>query len=111
MHVTTGLKEIVLPPQASKKMQVWIRSRHLVCEGSFFVFETVETSTIDRFSECVKCLGGTVIGVNPIRKVWIGTHRKVVLYRVKASLHTPHHDLKQYWIKYGGFRTRFDERT
>jgi phycoerythrin-associated linker protein len=35
----------------------------------------------------------------------------VILYRAKASLQTPHHDLQHYWIKYGSFRTRFDERV
>jgi phycoerythrin-associated linker protein len=100
----------MLPPNAEKKMQSWIRSRHVICSGNFFILETVEYSTIDRFTECVESLGGTLISVEPIKKVWIGNHRQVILYRVNASLHTPHHQLKQYWIKYGGFYTRFDER-
>lgn len=101
----------MLPPLASKKMQAWIRSRHLICSGNFFIFETLEYSTVERFEECVKGLGGTFISVEPVRKVWIGNHRQVILYQAKASLHTPHHDLKQYWIKYGGFYTRFDDRS
>ena len=106
-----GLREIVLPPEASKKLRVWIRSRHLICEGNFFIFETVESSAIDRFSECIRSLGGTVISVQPVKKVWIGSHRRVLLQRVKASLLVPNNDLKQYWIKFGGLRTRFDERA
>ncbi|MEM6445542.1 MAG: CpeR family transcriptional regulator [Cyanobacteria bacterium J06642_2] len=101
----------MLPPEAQKKMQAWIRSRHLICSGNFFVFETVENVTVERFGQCVRSLGGTVISVEPVRKVWIGNHRQVVLLHAKASLHTPHHDLKQYWIKYGSFQTRFDERA
>jgi phycoerythrin-associated linker protein len=101
----------MLPPQACKKMQCWIRSRHLICSGNFFIFETVEYSTVERFADCVKSLGGTLISVKPLKKVWIGNHRQVILYQAKASLHTPHHDLKQYWYKYGGFYTRFDERV
>ncbi len=108
MPTLTAVK--MLPPQAEKKLQHWIRSRHLICSGNFFIFESVEYTAIERFSECVQTLGGTVIVVQDLKKVWIGKHRKVVLYRVKASLHTPHHDLKQYWVKYGGFYTRFDER-
>ncbi|NEQ38994.1 MAG: CpeR family transcriptional regulator [Okeania sp. SIO3I5] len=100
----------MLPPIAEKKLQGWIRSRHIICSGNFFLFETVEYSTIDRFTECVQTLGGSLISVKPLKKIWIGNHRKVVLYQAKASLHTPHHDLKQYWVKYGGFYTRFDER-
>ncbi|MBC6420024.1 MAG: CpeR family transcriptional regulator [Prochloron sp. SP5CPC1] len=101
----------MLPPVASKKMQCWIRRRHLICAGNFYIFETLEYSTVERFEECVRSLGGTLISVDPVRKVWIGNHRQVILYQAKASLHTPHHDLKQYWIKYGGFYTRFDNKT
>ena len=100
----------MLPPEAQKKLQAWIRSRHLIRSGNFFIFETVEYSTIENFQDCVKALGGTVICVEPTKKIWIGNHRRVVLYQARASLHTPHHNLQQYWIKYGSFRTRFDER-
>jgi phycoerythrin-associated linker protein len=101
----------ILPPEAQKKMQGWIRSRHLICSGNFFVFETVDFSAVDRFSECVTALGGTVISVDPVDKIWMGDHRQVILYRAKASLHTPCHALKQYWLKYGGFRSRFDAQA
>jgi phycoerythrin-associated linker protein len=100
----------MLPPVARKKMQAWIRSRHLICAGNFFIFETVEYSAIERFEQCVTRLGGTLISVEPVKRVWIGNHRQVILYQAKASLHTPHHDLRQYWFKYGGFSTKFDER-
>jgi phycoerythrin-associated linker protein len=98
-----------LPPEAKKKMQGWIRSRHLICSGNFYVFETVDYGAIDRFTLCIEGLGGTLISVVLVGKVWMGDHRQVVLYRARASLHTPCHELKQYWIKYGSFRTRFDE--
>jgi phycoerythrin-associated linker protein len=100
----------MLPPIAAKKMRCWIRSRHLVCSGSFFIFETVDYSAVERFSDCIAALGGSVISVDSIGKLWMGDHRQVILYRVKASLNTPHHDLKQYWLKYGSFRTRFDSQ-
>jgi phycoerythrin-associated linker protein len=98
----------MLPPEAKKKMQCWIRSRHLICSGNFFIFETVDYSAVERFSDCVTALGGTFISVEPVDKIWMGDHRQVLLYRAKASLHLPCHTLKQYWLKYGGFRTRFD---
>jgi phycoerythrin-associated linker protein len=100
----------MLPPTARKKLQCWIRSRHAICSGSFFVFETVDYSAIERFSECIAALGGTVITVDCVGKIWMGDHRQVILYRAKASLHTPNHDLRQYWIKYGSFRTRFNQQ-
>ena len=100
----------MLPPIAEKKMQCWIRSRHIICSGNFFVFETLDYSAIERFSDCIMTLGGTVISVNSIGKIWMGDHRQVILYQAKASLYTPHHNLKQYWIKYGSFHTKFDPK-
>ncbi len=107
MTITT-VRVGMLPPIAEKKLKNWIRSRHAICSGNFFVFETVDNSTIERFSECIEALGGSIISIDSVGKIWMGDHRQVILYRVKASLHTPHHDLKPYWIKYGSFRTRFD---
>lgn len=101
----------MLSPTAQKKLQVWIRSRHVICTGNFFIFETVDSMAIDRFSQCVAALGGSVISVDSIGKIWIGGLRPVILYRTKASLHTPHHQLKLYWIKYGSFRTKFDPQV
>jgi phycoerythrin-associated linker protein len=100
----------MLPPVARKKIQTWIRSRHLICEGQFLIFETLESSAMERFEECISSLGGSLISVELSKRVWIGNHRQVMLYKAKASLNTPHHDLKQYWFKYGSFHTRFDER-
>jgi phycoerythrin-associated linker protein len=100
----------MLPPHAEKKLQVWIRSRHVICTGNFFIFETINYTAIDHFSECVAALGGSVISVDSIGKIWIGDLRPVLLYQIKASLHTPHHQLKQYWLKYGSFRTRFNSQ-
>lgn len=98
------------PIQAEKKLRSWIRSRHLICSGNFYHFETVEYSAVERFSECIETLGGVVINVEPVKKIWIGNHRQVLLYRTKASLHTPEHALRSYWSKYGSFYSRFDER-
>jgi phycoerythrin-associated linker protein len=100
----------ILPPEAEKKLQNWIRSRHLICVKNFFIFESLDYSAVERFATSIRALGGTVINITTADKIWMGDHRQVLLYRAKASLYTPCHDLKQYWIKYGSFRTRFDER-
>ena len=100
----------LLPPLAQKKLQGWICSRHLICDGNFFVFESVDQGAIERFSSCIRTLGGSLISVQSVGMVWIGNHRQVVLYRARASLYTPCHSLKQYWIKYGSFYSRFDAR-
>ena len=94
---------------AKKRLQSWIRSRHVIGSGNFFVFETVDYSALERFNECIAVLGGAVISVDLIGKIWMGDHRQVILYQAKASLHTPNHDLRDYWIKYGSFRTRFTQ--
>jgi phycoerythrin-associated linker protein len=103
-------KAVMLPPVAEKKMQQWIRSRHLICSGNFFVFQTVDAAALERFSLCIEALGGTLISVEPIDKIWMGAHRQVILHQAKASLHSPCHDLKRYWLKYGSFYTRFDPK-
>ncbi|MDJ0705139.1 MAG: CpeR family transcriptional regulator, partial [Leptolyngbyaceae cyanobacterium MO_188.B28] len=76
---------------AKKRLQSWIRSRHVISSGNFFVFETVDYSALERFKDCIAVLGGAVISVDLIGKIWMGDHRQVILYRAKASLHTPHH--------------------
>jgi phycoerythrin-associated linker protein len=104
------LQVTMLPPVARKKMQAWIRSHHLICSENFFIFETFDYPAVERFEECIVSLGGTLISVEPVKRIWMGNHRQVVLYQAKATLNTPHHELKQYWFKYGSFYTRFDER-
>ncbi|MGL5058354.1 MAG: CpeR family transcriptional regulator [Microcoleus sp.] len=102
---------MVLPPIAEKKMQAWIRSRHLIFSGQFLIFETLDYPAVERFEQYITSLGGCLISVEPVRRVWIGNHRQVMLYQAQGSLHTPHHELRQYWFKYGSFQTRFDERA
>ncbi len=100
----------MLPPVAKKKMQGWIRSRHLVCNDNFLVFETFDGSTIDKFEECVSSLGGELLSVEPLKKVWRGRHRRVILYQAKATLNTSNHPVHQYWYEKGSFYTKFDDR-
>ena len=58
----------MLPPTALKKMKCWIRSRHLICAGNFFILETLEYSTVERFEDCICSLGGSLISVDAIKK-------------------------------------------
>ncbi|BAZ07790.1 CpeR family transcriptional regulator [Calothrix sp. NIES-3974] len=100
----------MLPPEAEKKLKSWIRSRHLICDGNFFIFDTIDYSCIERFHTCISALGGSLISVDTIDKIWMGDHRQVFLYRAKASLNVPCNQVRQYWFKYGGLYTRFDKR-
>lgn len=99
----------MLPPIAKKKMQGWIRSRHLICSGNIFIFETFDCATIEKFEECITSLGGKLICVNASKKVWRGSHRRVILYQARAKLDVNNHSLKQYWYEKGSFYTRFDD--
>ncbi|BAQ63870.1 CpeR family transcriptional regulator [Geminocystis sp. NIES-3709] len=107
-NVTLGEKVTSL--SATKKLQVWIKSNHLICDGNFFVLETVEYSMVERFEQYITILGGSLISVESRKKITIGNRRQVILYQAKASLHTPYHDLKEYWHKYGSLSTKFDRR-
>lgn len=100
----------MLPPVAEKKLRSWIRSRHLICSGNYFILESFEISTIERFGDCIETMGGTLICVNTIGKIWVANQRQAILYQAKASLLTPNNPIKQYWIKYGAFHTRFDAK-
>lgn len=100
----------IIPSLAIKKLQTWIKSRHLICSANFFVLQTVEYSMIERFEEYITTLGGSLISVESLKKVPIGNHRQVILYQAKASLHTPHHQLKEYWQRYGGISSKFEQR-
>lgn len=98
----------ITPICAIKKLQIWIKSHHLICHGNFFVLETVEYSMVERFEQYITILGGSLISVESTKKIPMGNHRQVILYQAKASLHTPHHDLKEYWEKHGSLCTKFD---
>lgn len=39
------------------QLESWIRSQHLICRGTDFIFETVDQSLIERFEHCLLSLG------------------------------------------------------
>jgi len=94
--------------KAREKIKNWIRTRHIICQGNFFIFESLEYPTIERFEKYLSSLGGTLIVVNAVKKVWIGNHRKVILYQAKGTLYSELEEFKQYWFKYGGINSRFE---
>jgi phycoerythrin-associated linker protein len=100
----------MLPPVAIRKMQTWVRSRHLICSQKTLIFETFDYPTIENFEECLISLGGKLISVEALKKVWRGTHRQVILYQAKGTFNTPNHPIQQYWYERGSLYTRFDER-
>lgn len=118
MTISSGLSERVLPPIATKQMQNWIESGHLICSGDFFIFESSRYSKIELFAECIACLGGIFISVEPIKKICLNNRKQGILYRAMASLQEFDAegtlrvcDLKQYWLEYGRVYSRFAEET
>ncbi len=99
----------MLPPVAEKKMRTWVRSRHLICQKNKLIFETYEYPAIDRFEECLMSLGGELVSVNPLKKVWRGNHRRVILYQATGIFESPNHPIQQYWYENGSLYTRFDD--
>ena len=100
----------MLPPVARKKMQSWVRSRHLICTNNKIIFESYDYSAIERFEECLISLGGELISVDILKKVWRGNHRQVILYQAQGRFDSPNHAIQQYWYENGSLYTKFDER-
>ncbi|NBV69332.1 MAG: hypothetical protein EBR69_01235 [Synechococcaceae bacterium WB4_2_0805] len=44
-------------PKVEKQLKEWIRSHHLICVGTDFVFETIDQTQLDRFENCLEALG------------------------------------------------------
>ncbi|NBQ20092.1 MAG: CpeR family transcriptional regulator, partial [Actinobacteria bacterium] len=40
-------------PKVEKQLKEWIRSHHLICVGTDFVFETIDQTQLDRFENCL----------------------------------------------------------
>ncbi|TGG83840.1 MAG: CpeR family transcriptional regulator [Aphanocapsa feldmannii 288cV] len=97
------------PSQATAKLKGWMRSRHLICCGHFFVMESVDQSLIDRFCNCIEILGGTLITVEASGRWAMGPGRHVVVLRARATLLGRSSELITYWAERGGRHTRFEE--
>ena len=46
--------------EAEKQLKTWIRSQHLICEGTDFIFETVDQTHLEKFERCIEAIGGRV---------------------------------------------------
>ena len=91
-----------------KQMKSWIRSQHLICEGSDFIFETVDQTQLEKFEICLEALGGRqsikVVGNS------MGPKRSFKILRATASVPRPGgENLVTYWAKRGSKSTRYSE--
>jgi len=97
---------------AHRLLKMWIRSQHLICEGTDFIFETVDQSHVERFEQCMLDCGGHVREVRAVGNWPMGTNRSFKVLRAVASIPRPGgEELVQYWARRGCRTTRFSEIT
>ena len=48
------------------QIKSWIRSQHLICEGSDFIFETVDQTQLEKFEAIMESMGGRVRAVKAV---------------------------------------------
>tara|TARA_B100002052_G_scaffold221130_1_gene203101 strand:- start:3010 stop:3315 length:306 start_codon:yes stop_codon:yes gene_type:complete len=95
---------------SEKQMKAWIRSQHLICEGSDFIFETVDQTQLDKFDSCIQSIGGRIRSVKAVGNWPMGPRRSFKILQAIASVPRPGGErLVTYWAKKGGKETRYAE--
>ena len=93
-----------------KQMKAWIRSHHLICVGSDFIFETVDQTQLDKFDLCIQAVGGKIRTVKAIGNWPTGPRRSFKILQATASVPRPGgENLVTYWAKKGSKATRYSE--
>ncbi len=94
----------------NKQLQSWIRTQHLICQGTDFIFETVDQSLLDRFESCLDALGGHVLSVKDVGHWPMGPRRSFKILRAVARVPRPLcNETVSYWATYGSSQTRYSE--
>jgi phycoerythrin-associated linker protein len=95
---------------AEKQLRTWIRSQHLICQGTDFIFETVDQAQLERFESCLGAMGGRVREVKAVGNWPMGPNRSFKILRAIASVPRPGgEELVQYWASRGANKTRYSE--
>ena len=93
-----------------KQLKAWIRSQHLICEGSDFIFETVDQSQLEKYESCLKAIGGRIRSIKAVGNWPMGPNRSLKILRATASVPRPGgEELVTYWAKKGQSMTRYSE--
>ena len=74
---------------SENQLRVWIRSQHLICLGTDFIFETVDQAQLERFERCLEAIGGSIRTVEDVGNWPIGPNRALKILRATASLPKP----------------------
>jgi len=92
------------------QLRAWIRSQHLICLGTDFIFETVDQAYLERFERCLEAIGGSIRTVEAIGNWPMGENRSFKILRATASVPRPGGErLVQYWAIRGSSQTRCSE--
>jgi len=95
---------------AEKQLRRWIRSQHLICVGTDFLFETVDQAQLDRFEQSLEALGGHIREVKAVGNWPMGPNRSFKVLRALASVPRPGGEkIVQYWASRGSNQTRYAE--
>ncbi len=92
------------------QMKSWIRSNHLICDGSDFIFETVDQTQLDKFELIIESMGGRVRNIKAVGNWPMGPRRSFKILRASARVPRPGgEELVTYWAKRGSKSTRYSE--
>ena len=95
---------------SNKQIKSWMRSQHLICVGTDFIFETVDQTQLEKFEQCIEKLGGRVRTVKAVGNWPMGPNRSFKILRAIASVPRPGgEELVTYWAKKGSNQTRYSE--
>ena len=93
-----------------KQIKTWIRSQHLICDGTDFLFETVDQTQLEKFELCIELMGGKVRAVRAVGNWPMGPNRSFKILRAIASVPSPGgEEFVTYWAKKGSQQTRYSE--
>lgn len=96
--------------EAEKQLKAWIRSHHLICESTDFIFETVDQSQLEKFESCIELLGSRVRTIRAVGNWPMGPRRSFKILRAVASVPRPGGEkLVTYWADRGAKKTRYSE--
>lgn len=96
--------------EAEKQLRSWIRSQHLICSNTDFIFETVDQTHLERFEDCMVLLGSRLRSVNAVGNWPMGPNRAFKVLRAIAQVPRPGGEtLVEYWAKKGSPTTRYSE--
>ena len=96
----------------AKQLKDWIRSHHLICMGTDFIFETIDQAQLERFETCLKSFGGHVRNIAAVGHWPMGPNRYFKILRATASVPRPGGEIfVQYWASKGSPSTRFSESS